>query len=305
MRNKILLVVILILLPIAIFYNKSEVMEQVVPPQEKIEQQEEEIKVYLNKDNEELELTLDNYLIGVVGSEMPASFSLEALKAQSIVSRSFALSKMKDNKVYTKLSEQSYSTNEELENKWQKDYEMYYNKVKEAVDSTKNLVLTYDNKIIRSYYFSMSNGKTSSSLPVFNEELPYLVSVDSSFDEQNKNFEVTKEYKKEEFCTLLSLSSCQEINISNINKDDSNRIVSLTINNKEYKGTDIRKLLSLRSTDFEITVSPTLITIKTKGYGHGVGMSQYGASYLANQGYNYEEILKYYYKNVEIAKYNV
>ena len=148
----------------------------------------------------------------------------------------------------------------------------------------------------------MSNGKTSNAMPVFNEDLPYLSVVDSSFDENLNNFEVTTSFTYYNFCNLLNINPCS-INISDIKRDDTNRVISLSINNKEYQGTNFRTMLSLRSTDFIIEKKEDEILITTKGYGHGVGMSQYGANYLANQGNTYEEIINYYYKNVSIENF--
>ena len=142
----------------------------------------------------------------------------------------------------------------------------------------------YNNKPIKAYYFSSSNGYTDSSLNVFNEYQEYLTIVESPFEQFNIH---TIEISKQEFYTKLNIQ-CNEINITNIVKDKSNRISSITINNKVFKGTELRQLLSLRSTDITIKQNNNIITITTNGYGHGVGMSQNGANYLAKQGYTYK-----------------
>ena len=289
MKNKILVVIIMFLLPISIVCFNKEVKNK-------------EITVYLNYKDKQLELSLDDYLIGVLGAEMPASFNMEALKAQAIVSRTYALYNMKNNIINTNINEQAYLDNSLLKEKWQDDYDKYYNKIKEAVNDTNNLVIVYNNKLIKAYYYAISNGLTEDAKMVFNEDIPYLKIIDSSFDEEVKHFFKTININKEEFCNKLQIS-CNEINIKEINKDDSNRIESLIINNKKFTGIDLRSILNLRSTDFTIDENDDEIIITTKGYGHGVGMSQYGANYLANNNYNYEEIIKYYYKDVEIIKY--
>ena len=297
MKNKLLLLIIIMLLPFAIFINTKD-------NDNNIEDTEEvkEIVVNLSKDNEIIKLSLNDYLIGVVGQEMPASFNIEALKAQAIAARTFAYNYMNDDVINIKETAQSYISIDKMREKWGSDYETYYNKIKSAVLDTNNLVIKYDDNIIKSYYYAISNGKSEDSIAVFNEELPYLKVVDSNFDEEVKNFEVTTSFTSDNFCNLLSINPCS-INIGNITRDDSNRVSKIIINNKEYLGTDIRKLLSLRSTDFEIKLLDNSVEIITKGYGHGVGMSQYGANYLANNGYSFEEILKYYYKDVEIKNY--
>ncbi len=275
---------------------------------------------YFNEENKEIEVTIKNqeegtietldleeYIIGVVAGEMPASFEDEALKAQAIAARSYALNKIKStNKEYdllTDITNQVYITKEEMQEKWQEEYEKYYDKIKKAVEDTKNLVMMYDGEVISAYYFAMSNGKTEDVSLVFGENIDYLVSVDSSWDENVKNFLVTNEIEKEEFCEKLDIS-CEEIKIEEIKRTDSNRVDTIKINGKEYKGTKIRALLNLRSTDFDIEIKES-INITTRGYGHGVGMSQYGANEMAKNGATYEEILKYYYKDINLTKINV
>ena len=118
-----------------------------------------------------------------------------------------------------------------------------------------------------------------------------------------KNFLVTTTFSKEEFCEKLDID-CSNITIENIVRSSTNRVNFITINDEEFKGTEIRSLLNLRSTDFDINITDE-VTITTKGYGHGVGMSQYGANEMAKEGYTYEEILKYYYKDIDIVKIDV
>ena len=290
MKNKILLVVIILMLPFSIYSIKKD-------------NHKESIKVLLNYKNQELNLDLNDYLIGVLGAEMPASFNMEALKAQAIAARSFVLYDMNDYVVNTTIESQGYLDELDLKDKWQDEYDTYYSKIKDAVLKTDNLVMTYDNKIIKSYYYAISNGLTENAMVVFHEEIPYLNIVDSSFDKDVKNYEKTVTFTKEDFCNKLNID-CNSISIEKVIKDESNRVKTISINNKEFDGIEIRKLLGLRSTDFNIDISND-INITTKGYGHGVGMSQYGANYLANNNYNYEEILKYYYNDIEIKKIEV
>lgn len=293
MKNKLLLVVIILLIPVAVFIKNNDVENEY--------QEEKKIKVNLSKNNQLYELNLNDYLIGVVGQEMPASFNYEALKAQAVASRTFAYNYLNDDTININDGAQHYISKEEMLNKWENDYDKYYNIIKNAVLETDNEVIKYNNSIIKSYYYAISNGKSEDSLEVFNEEYPYLQVVDSNFDEGVKNFEVTTTFTYENFCLLLSINPCNVL-ISNIVKDNSDRVSSININDKKYSGIEIRKILGLRSTDFKIILGDDNIDIITKGYGHGVGMSQYGANYLANSGHNYQEILKYYYKDVEIEK---
>ena len=190
-----------------------------------------------------------------------------------------------------------------MQKKWGTDFDFYYNRIKDAVESTKNIVIKYNGKIISAYYFAMSNGSTEDVSLVFGEERDYLKSVDSAWDETVKNFIVTTEFTFSDFCTKLDID-CANISIDSINRSPTNRVTSIVINNKEFKGTTFRSLLNLRSTDFTIEIADN-IKITTKGYGHGVGMSQYGANEMAKNGANYEEILTHYYQDVDISKINV
>lgn len=303
MKNKILLgvVVILSVVLIVVISFKKETNHSFFSEEENI------IKIK-NKENKIEELNLEEYLIGVLAAEMPASFELEALKAQAVASRTYALYKIIKNKnqeyhILTDVTNQSYITKEEMQTKWQNDYEYYLEKITKAVESTKNEVMFYNGEIIESFYFAMSNGKTEDAGMVFQEDLPYIKSVPSNWDNESlNNFLVTTSFKKEEFCAKLSLNTCTTINIDNINYSTSHRINTITINNQEFKGTDVRKQLNLRSTDFEINILNNEIKITTKGYGHGVGMSQYGANGMAKDGYTYQEILNYYYNDISIHK---
>ena len=292
--NKKLLYIIIFLIPITLISFFKKETNFIIPKNNEVPK---DIKITITKNNQKYELNLEDYVIGVVAGEMPALFETEALKAQAIASRTYAINQIINNKdLIATTADQVYLTKEEMSLKWQNKYEEYYNKIKQIVLSTKNLIMYYNNEPIKAYYYSMSNGYTESSIDVFNEQYDYLNIVSSPWDENNsKTITITKE----EFCTKLNID-CPNIIINNIIKNKSNRVSEITINNKTFTGPKIRKLLSLRSTDFAIDINDN-ITITTKGYGHGVGMSQYGANNMAKEGYNYEQILKYYYQNVEIA----
>ena len=301
MKNKILLIIVIILGIIEVISLKKDNQTNFSLPQK-----ENEIKINV-KNSETMQISkekLEDYIIGVVGAEMPASFDEEALKAQAVASRTYAVYKMlhsdKEYDVVTDISNQSYQTIDELKNKWKDDFDYYYNRVKRAVLSTKNEVMMYDNEVIIAYYFAMSNGYTEDSSLVFNEQKPYLKSTVSSWEDDNlKNFSYSKIFSIDEFNNIFNISDM--INISDIKKSDTNRVLSLKINNQEYTGTDVRKKLGLRSTDFDIEVSDKVV-ITTRGYGHGVGLSQYGANLMAKNGYNYQEILKHYYTGINISR---
>lgn len=247
----------------------------------------------------ELYLDLNDYITGVVSSEMPALFETEALKAQSVASRSYALSNLTNNTIEltSSINDQVYSPNYILKEKWKENYNTYYQKIAEIVNSTTTEVIKRENKILRTYYFSISNGYTENSETVFNDTT--FQSVISEEDSSTPNYKYTKIFTEEELKTKLNLS---EITIKNITKNETNHISTITISDRNFTGIELRKLLDLRSTDFEITKNNNTYEITTTGYGHGVGMSQYGANNMAKKGKNYKEILEHYYQNTQISK---
>lgn len=273
-----------------------------------INKEKEDKKVRILRGNTVENINMEDYLVGVVSSEVPVSFEKEAIKAQAVAARTYALKQMENRQnesydVKDDTSSQVYKSNEELKNIWKDKYDENINKIKNAINETKGQYLTYDNKIIYAFFFSTSNGKTEDNKDVFGQDLPYLKSVDSSFDEnETSNFKMEKTIPLSEFYQKLGINYDDNLNISNIELTSSGRIKNITINNNTFKGVEVRSKLSLRSTDFKIEKKDNNVVITTKGYGHGVGMSQYGANALAKQNKNYEEILKYYYKGTNIQK---
>lgn len=302
MKNKILLLIVVVLSVIAISGSKKETTYFNNAKKEEVK---EEIKLALKDTStgEIKNIELEDYIVGVVAGEMPASFNEEALKAQAIASRTYAMYKMKNSNgtydLVTDKTNQVYITEDKMKSLWQENFDYYFEKIKKAVYDTKDLIMTYNGDIILSLYFARSNGKTEDAISVFGSNEEYLKSVESP--EENLTSEVT--ISKDKFCNKLNIS-CDAINISNVLKSSSGRINSLNINGKTFKGTEIRTLFDLKSTDFDITIDSEIKFI-TKGYGHGVGMSQYGANKLAQNDKNYEEILKHYYQNINIEKISV
>lgn len=266
---------------------------------ENIKKNEITVTVYRNN-GKIINLELEEYVLGVVGAEMPASFNIEALKAQAILARTYALKSIKNGKKLTDtVSTQAYKDNSELQKLWKNDYTKYYEKIKKAVNETKGKVILYNNEYIDAVYHSTSNGKTENSKNVWKNSLPYLVSVDSSWDKNVKSYKKETIFEINEFCNILKLDVEEPITYEIIH-NETGRVRQITINNKTFSGTEFRNLLKLRSADFEIEINDEKIKVTTYGYGHGVGMSQYGANEMAKQGYSYIQILKHYYTGVVI-----
>ena len=260
--------------------------------------------------NEVIEtLPLEEYIVGVLAGEMPIDFDMEALKAQAVASRSYALKRMEYNKdkdydVVDSIMNQVYLDNDYLKEVWGNNYVKNINKLRKAVNSTIDEYLEYNGSIVDAMFFSTSNGYTEDSSNIFNFDCEYLKSVESPWDKEvSSAYLTTKIMNLTEFYKDLNIPYSKNLNIEIEKRSSTNRILLLKINNVEFKGTEIYNKLSLRSTDFTIELQGETVSITTKGYGHGVGMSQYGANYLANNGYNYQEILKYYYKDVKIENY--
>lgn len=265
---------------------------------------EEEITLESNKviTKEIKDDKLKDYIIGVVACEMPASFEYEALKAMSVASRSYVMYKTKKDKNYDMYNsdDQCYITVSEMKDKWKSSFNKYYNKIEKAVNDTSNQYMTYNGEVIIAFYFSISNGYTENVENVFSEKLDYLVSVDSTFDSEYEFKKENKNFKLKDFLSKLNIKD-KNINEINIERSKTGRVNYIYINDNKFKGTKFRNLLNLKSTDFNISIYNDMVKIETKGYGHGVGMSQYGANLLAKKGYSYDEILKYYYTGINIV----
>lgn len=246
-----------------------------------------------------LNLTINEYLIGAVAGEMPASFNIEALKAQAVVSRTYLLKRIKNNNIIIDSTmQQVYKDNNELKNMWKNNFDKYYSKIKKAVLDTDKIAIYYNGDYIDALYHSTSNGYTLNSENVWSNAIPYLKSVESKWDLNASSY--LKNTNKD-IAYVLSLFGIDDINkIQIVSRDDTNHVKEIKVGDKIYKGTTFRSLLKLRSTDFDIMVNDNSVVFITRGFGHGVGMSQYGANGMANEGYNYIDILNHYYTNVSI-----
>lgn len=270
---------------------------------ENIPVQNEKMISVKRTNGEIINIALEEYLVGVVGTEMPASFNKEALKAQAVASRTYTMKLLESNRVITDtVSTQTYKTNKELQSIWGSSYDTYYSKVKSAVEQTKGLYMTYNGKIIDAVYHSTSNGYTQDSINVWGNNIPYLKTVTSPWDTSASSFLRTTTYSFSDLSNKLGFDFNYDTIIEIISKDESSRISKIKINGNEYTGVEIRNILGLRSADFDIEKTNEGISFTTRGYGHGVGMSQYGANGMANSGYKYDEILKHYYTGISIVK---
>lgn len=261
-----------------------------------------EITIY-RSNGSVINLNMTDYLIGVVSSEMPASFNLEALKAQSVLARTYALkAKQTGKKLTDTVSTQSYIDIDQMKNKWGNSFNTYYNKIKNAVENTNGEYLSYNGNYIEALYHSTNNGKTESSLDVFGNYYPYLISVSSEYDKNASSYLRTINMPLDTISNKLGLSLNNNSVISILSYTDGGNIKEININGNNFSGKKVRELLGLRSADFDISISDNNANITTRGYGHGVGMSQYGANGMANAGYGYKDILSHYYPGTTLTK---
>lgn len=253
-------------------------------------------------------IPLEEYIVGVLAGEMPIYFEKEAFKAQAVASRSYAFKRIGYNKnndydVVDSVLNQVYLDNNYLKSAWGINYKENINKLRSVVNETLDEVIYYNDEVIDALFFSTSNGYTEDVSNIFNLNLPYLKSVNSFWDEDTSSaFKASKSININDFYKKLGLKYEDKLLVEVVEKSNSNRILKLKINGVLFNGSDIYNKLGLKSYDFKIKNIDDKVIIDTCGYGHGVGMSQYGALGMAKEGFSYSEILKYYYSGVEIGK---
>ncbi len=279
------------------------------------------IKLLHQSTQEVEEIGIDEYLYGVVSSEMPANFEEEALKAQAIVARTYTIYQIINNKSKHENADicddyrccQAWISKEDRIAKWnENEAETNWNKIVEAVDSTSGKIIVYNGEPINAFFHANSGGVTESSLNIWGGiDYPYLKSVETSGEQDYTQYNSEVILSKEELVEKLK-SKYQDINIDFSQEDSikileyttSGRVKTIKFGNKEIAGTEARTLLGLKSTNFTLEIINDNIKFSVTGYGHGVGMSQTGADSLAKSGSNYEEIIKHFYTDVEIIEVN-
>lgn len=263
---------------------------------------EEKVTIY-RSNGTVLTLSMNDYLIGVVASEMPASFPVEALKAQAIVARTYASKKLKSGEVLTDdVSTQVYKDESYFRSVWKKDFDFYYSKIRQAVLETDGMTVQYQGDYIEAIYHSTSNGKTEDAISVWGNSVPYLKSVNSVWDQYADTYLRTVEKDLSTVLQIFGIDFQEPFTMEVLSRNESGRISSIRVGNQSYTGVQFRNLLGLRSADFDIEIQDGKLLITTRGYGHGVGMSQYGAKGMAESGYSCLQILSHYYPGTLVTK---
>ncbi len=254
-------------------------------------------------------MDLDTYLLGVVLAEMPADFGFEALKAQAVAARTFALQCAWEGKRHPG---GAVCTNSKCCQAYiepaayvaEGGGEKSVDKIRRAVTQTKGQILTYRGQLIQATYFSCSGGQTEDAVAVWGTDVPYLISVSSPGEEDAQIYSETVTFSAEEFARCLGrdlTGSCEKW-LGKVTYTRGGGVASMVVAGKTYTGTELRKLLNLNSAAFEMTALDGRITVTTSGKGHRVGMSQYGADAMAKKGCSYDEILNHYYPGTRIDK---
>lgn len=276
----------------------------------------------LHKDTNEVEeINLDTYLCGVISAEMPANYEIEALKAQAIVARTYTLYKIINSKPHGDNSDicdsfsccQAWISKEKRFEKWADGTETEnWNKIITAINETNGKVITYDGKIINAFFHANSGGKTEIPVNVWGgNNYPYLQIVETSGEEGYTQYSSEVELSISDFENKIREKYNDiEINSENFSEEikvleytESGRVKTLKVGNKSLAGTEVRSLLSLKSTNFDLEIDTENKKIKFNviGYGHGIGMSQTGADAMAKSGNSCEQIIKHFYVGVEIV----
>ncbi|MFV9510431.1 stage II sporulation protein D [Tepidibacillus sp. LV47] len=260
---------------------------------------------------------LEEYVRGVVAAEMPIEFELEALKAQALSARTYIIKRILEKDfsgvpqgamVTDTVQHQVFVSDKELQMRWGLNYPTNISKLNQAINETMGKVITYNGKPISAVYFSTSNGYTENSEDYWSKEVPYLRSVASPWDKASPKYQSTmvvpfSEIKEKLKVDAAVLASTGQEWIKILEKTSTGRVKKIRVGDKLLTGREMRDLFNLRSSDFNIAVKEDQLVFHMVGYGHGVGMSQYGANGMAQEGKKAEEIVKYYYQGVQIEDY--
>lgn len=264
----------------------------------------------MDQNGEVAEMELEVYLCGVVLSEMPADFEYEALKAQSVVARTYALRRLESGTKHPQGSVcmdpaccQGYMTTEEYLGRG--GTQASITKISQAVLATAGEVVTYDGQLIDATYFSCSGGTTEDAVAVWGNDVPYLQSTESPGEENAAYYTDRMSFSTEEVGQALGVTLEGEPDgwFTVLSYTNGGSVEEIDVCGSVFTGVQVRKLLSLRSTDFTVIAAESEIIFETHGYGHRVGMSQYGADAMAVNGSTYDEILMHYYNGTCLVQY--
>jgi stage II sporulation protein D len=294
-----------------------------VPPESSPESKTEGplVRVFRMQGQELVEMPLEEYLVGAVAAEMPAEFELEALKAQAIAARTFTLYRMslaggsgceRDGHTADICTDpshcQGWLSPGELYEKWGANYTRFLAKISRAVDETAGMVITYNDQLVDASYHSTCGGHTEDAAAVWGKDVPYLVGVPCPYDVASPRFKDELSLSLAQVAGMLNTPVVvavaggrgTKVDLEVLKRSSSGRVMEIRVGKEIFTGGEFRQLLGLRSTNFDWRLEGDNLTFETLGYGHGVGMCQYGANGMAKEGETFNDILRYYYRGVEV-----
>ncbi len=274
------------------------------------------VALYLGGAKEVVRLGLEDYLVGVVAAEMPARFSLEALKAQAVAARTLTIKRMRSfggrgcrHAGAADLCDQpgdgqAWLSEADLRRTWGWRYNSLQGKIARAVAETRGLVLLYEHRPIDAVYHSTCGGKTEDAAQVWGHPIPYLQSVVCGYDSFSPRYRTQVKIAGDELLRRLGLKpgGRTALDLHILGRSPSGRVTSVSVAGKAYTGSAFRQAVGLRSANFTWTLQGKTVIFTVKGYGHGVGLCQYGAEGMARKGANYTQILRHYYRGVSFGR---
>jgi stage II sporulation protein D len=278
------------------------------------------IRVYLHEQNKIVEMNLEEYIKGVVAAEMPAEFELEALKAQAVAARTYAVKSMvafggsgiaeqPGADVSTDFRQsQAWQNETKLKERWGTNYNRYWSKISRAVEETRGQVATYNGELIQAVFHSTSGERTASAKEVWGFDYPYLISVPCNWDQKSPRYHDKKEFTLAQVEQILGPETQVVATMQNggsgpaqiVSTTESGRVGQVRIGSKILSGAEIREKMDLRSSNFNVAIEDGKMVFNTIGYGHGVGLCQYGANGMAKDGHDFRQIITQYYTGVAL-----
>jgi len=313
------LLVVVVPAALVVFFSPEEpevhvetATQEMIPPEKQIP-----VKVYRSEKRVIETIPLEQYIEGVVSAEMPAEFELEALKAQAMAARTYIVRRLQANKfddvpkgahVVDTVKHQAYLDPEQRKKRWGEQFAWKNARIRQAVRETTGIVLTYNGEPIDATFFSTSNGFTENAGDYWEQSIPYLKSVASPWDIHSPRYEETTRISVAEMEQKLGIqidqSAANGAWYEIVERTPGNRVGKIRIGGKEFTGREFRERLGLNSSAFSLDLRGGQVEIKTRGYGHGVGMSQWGANGMAKTGKSAEQIVKYFYQGVSLQRYD-
>ncbi|WP_054693603.1 stage II sporulation protein D [Syntrophomonas palmitatica] len=268
---------------------------------------EPSVSVYLSQKDTKDNLKIEQYITGTVAAEMPASFATEALKAQAVCARTYAFKKLLDHTKYPLGADfsddisccQAFITQDEFEERHPLSPALY-KKIEKAVNDTRGQIMLYNGQPLDALYSSCCGGQTDSSLYAWGKDVPYLRTVKCPYCKSAKPYKSMQYIPSEQICRQLNVAKPLSIKI--IKRSISGRTTALEVNGKVMSAAAFRSAFNLPSTWWEFKITPQKVIVYSRGYGHGLGLCQYGANGMAQSGYNYQQILKHYYGDFSLYK---